>query len=98
MKRARLPICILVVLVGSTAGLWSASEKDKEADDPNVVFAPELFQTLEYRNVGPFRGGRVTAVAGVSSQRDTFYIGSTGGVVWKTADAGETWRPVASSA
>src|SRR3972149_5136267 len=75
-----------------------AENKDKETEtrtDPNVLYAPELFQTLEYRNIGPFRGGRVTAVAGVSSERDTFYMGSTGGGVWKTTDGGETWKSVA---
>ncbi len=64
-----------------------AEEKDK-------VFAPELFQTLEYRSIGPFRGGRVTAVAGVPSERDTFYMGPTGGGVWKTTDGGESWKPI----
>ena len=93
MKRARIPACVLVALICSIPIVGSASAEKEE--DPNVVFEPELFQTLEYRNIGPFRGGRVTAVAGVPSQRDTFYMGSTGGGVWKTGDGGETWRPVA---
>jgi photosystem II stability/assembly factor-like uncharacterized protein len=41
--------------------------------------------------IGPERGGRVTAVTGVPSQPNTFYMGSTGGGVWKTTDAGHTW-------
>jgi len=49
---------------------------------------------LKYRTIGPFRGGRVTAVAGVPSQRDVYYFGATGGGVWKTTDAGDTWVPV----
>jgi photosystem II stability/assembly factor-like uncharacterized protein len=49
---------------------------------------------LEWRNVGPFRGGRVTAVAGVPSQPLTFYMGAAGGGVWKTEDAGTSWRNV----
>ena len=47
---------------------------------------------LEYRNVGPHRGGRVTTVTGVASQPHTFYMGSTGGGVWRTHDAGESWH------
>jgi photosystem II stability/assembly factor-like uncharacterized protein len=47
---------------------------------------------MKYRNIGPFRGGRVTAVAGVVQQMHTFYMGSTGGGVWRTDDAGQTWR------
>lgn len=55
---------------------------------------PELFQALKWRNIGPFRGGRATAVAGVASEPMTFYFGSSGGGVWKSIDAGETWRNV----
>ncbi|HET8769693.1 MAG TPA: hypothetical protein VFM71_01800 [Gemmatimonadaceae bacterium] len=53
-----------------------------------------LFGGLRYRHVGPFRGGRVTTVAGVTSQPHTFYHGSTGGGVWKTTDAGATWHNI----
>ncbi|MDX1479494.1 MAG: hypothetical protein R3301_17395, partial [Saprospiraceae bacterium] len=49
------------------------------------------FDPLEYRFVGPMRGGRVTAVAGTAAQPATFYMGSTGGGVWKTEDYGVTW-------
>ncbi len=51
----------------------------------------ELFNSLEYRLVGPFRGGRVTAVSGVPGDPMTYYMGSTGGGVWKTTDGGLTW-------
>ena len=49
---------------------------------------------LHYRLVGPHKGSRVTAVAGIPSQLLTFYMGATGGGVWKTTDAGETWLNV----
>ena len=52
---------------------------------------PALFRGLRYRLVGPFRGGRVTAVAGHRRQPSTFYMGSTGGGVWKTTDRGHSW-------
>jgi photosystem II stability/assembly factor-like uncharacterized protein len=52
---------------------------------------PALFRGLSYRTVGPFRGGRVTAVAGHRRQPSTFYMGSTGGGVWKTTDSGRSW-------
>ena len=51
-------------------------------------------QALEWRNVGPFRGGRVTTVAGHPAHPHTFYMGATGGGVWKTDDAGGSWRNV----
>jgi len=52
---------------------------------------PKLLTGLRYRSLGPARGGRVTTVTGVPSQPFTFYMGSTGGGVWKTVDAGQTW-------
>ena len=55
---------------------------------------PELLKALEYRSIGPYRGGRVTAVEGVLSKPYTFYMGSTGGGVWKTEDAGEKWTNI----
>jgi photosystem II stability/assembly factor-like uncharacterized protein len=50
---------------------------------------------LQWRDVGPMRGGRSFAVAGVPSQPDTFYMGSVGGGVWKTENSGRTWTPIA---
>src|SRR5215831_21173881 len=55
---------------------------------------PKLFQGLRYRNIGPHRGGRVTAVAGHRRQPHTFYMGATGGGVWKTTDAGQSWQNI----
>ncbi|HEX2343775.1 MAG TPA: hypothetical protein VHI98_25115 [Vicinamibacterales bacterium] len=55
---------------------------------------PKLYQDLRWRNVGPHRGGRVTAIAGVRSKPCTFYMGATGGGVWKTESCGNLWTPV----
>ncbi len=52
------------------------------------------FDAFQYRNVGPARGGRVTAVAGTVAARSTFYLGASGGGVWKTTDYGTTWHNV----
>jgi photosystem II stability/assembly factor-like uncharacterized protein len=57
-------------------------------------FPGELLAGFEWRDVGPMRGGRSFAVAGHSSQPDTFYSGSVGGGVWKTQNAGRTWFPI----
>jgi len=54
----------------------------------------KLFQTLTYRNIGPFRGGRSTTVTGVPGQIFTYYLGTTGGGVWKTTDGGTTWQNI----
>jgi photosystem II stability/assembly factor-like uncharacterized protein len=52
-----------------------------------------LFKALKWRSIGPYRGGRVTTVAGVAGQPLVYYMGATGGGVWKTEDAGLTWAP-----
>jgi len=52
------------------------------------------WSNMRYRMVGPERGGRVTAITGVPSQPLTFYMGSTGGGVWKTTDAGHNWANI----
>lgn len=57
-------------------------------------YPASLLGGLEWRDVGPMRGGRAYAVAGAASQPDTFYMGSVGGGVWKTVNAGRTWFPI----
>ncbi|HSG49378.1 MAG TPA: hypothetical protein VLA43_16275 [Longimicrobiales bacterium] len=55
---------------------------------------PQVLHSLSYRMVGPTQGGRVTAVAGHPSHPGTFYMGATGGGVWKTDDYGANWVPI----
>ena len=52
------------------------------------------FSSLEYRLLGPFRGGRSAAVAGVSNKPNLFYFGATGGGIWKTEDGGRQWKNI----
>src|SRR5580692_338989 len=55
---------------------------------------PELVGGLKWRLIGPFRGGRAVAVAGVPGDSTTFYFGSVNGGIWKTTDAGVVWTPI----
>ncbi len=55
---------------------------------------PGAFAGLRFRNLGPFRGGRVGAVTGVPGQPQVYYMGATGGGVWKTEDGGASWRNI----
>ncbi len=56
--------------------------------------SPEFVNGLKWRLIGPFRGGRVVAVAGVPGDSTTFYFGGVNGGVWKTIDAGTVWTPI----
>lgn len=58
------------------------------------VVPDSLLKEFKYRNLGPNRGGRVTTVAGIPTEKGTFYMGATGGGVWKTTDYGVNWKNV----
>ncbi len=107
MRRSPLPTAsswLLVLTLVSTsltpAQAARAKAKKVAGDEPAAAPAidPKLFQKLEFRLIGPYRGGRSTAVAGVRGERDTFYMGTTGGGVWKTTDGGESWRVISDDA
>jgi photosystem II stability/assembly factor-like uncharacterized protein len=58
------------------------------------TIAPGLYSGLQWRMIGPFRGGRTVGVAGIADQPSVFYIGVNNGGVWKTDDYGRTWNPI----
>ncbi len=80
----------VALAIAADAGVTSST---LEAQD-EMSRVEQTFSHLAYRNVGPSRGGRVTAVAGHRAHPFTFYMGATGGGVWKTEDYGTTWRPI----
>ena len=59
--------------------------------------SPQLLDGLKWRLIGPFRGGRAVAVAGVPGDSTTFYFGAVNGGIWKTTDAGTVWTPIFDS-
>ena len=90
------PIWIgLVLAVLLTTPALNAAKKKAETSEPAAsLFDAELFEPLKFRNIGPFRGGRSTAVTGVIGDPLTFYMGTTGGGVWKTEDGGARWQNI----
>ncbi|MBT8403430.1 MAG: glycosyl hydrolase [Gemmatimonadetes bacterium] len=65
------------------------------SSQPAPAVDPMLYDGMRYRMVGPFRGGRTTAVTGIADRPHTFFFGGAGGGVWKTEDAGHHWTPIA---
>ncbi len=80
-----LPAFALLALLSTDIGI-------AVAQDPAVD--PELYSSMEWRSIGPFRGGRSVASTGVVGDPLTYYMGTVGGGVWKTTDAGTTWQNV----
>jgi photosystem II stability/assembly factor-like uncharacterized protein len=68
----------------------TAASKDKESDKPEE----KPFKGMEYRLIGPFRGGRSLTAAGIPGDPTTYYFGATGGGVWKSTDGAMTWSPI----
>src|ERR1700751_2125066 len=81
-------LAALLPAVGSTAAPAPAGGSAGGAVNPS------LFQALQWRGIGPYRGGRALAVAGVPGDPSTFYFGAVAGGVWKTTDGGNTWVPL----
>lgn len=94
MHRRRVAVCVLIVLVAGVALHSSTQESAQPSVTAAPQFNPRLFGELRWRMIGPFRGGRTRAVAGVPSQPNLFYIGAVNGGVWKTTDYGRTWNPI----
>src|SRR5579871_5221694 len=73
----------LTILISAAAGLCGAAAYD-----------PSIFSNLQWRSIGPPRGGRSIASSGSPSRPNEYYFGAVGGGLWKTTDGGLTWRPV----
>src|SRR5664280_2034570 len=85
-------IAALCLALGLAAPASTLVASDSAQSAGNVD--PALFSELRWRSIGPFRGGRVLAVAGVPGEMAHFYFGGVNGGVWETNDAGRTWRPI----
>ncbi len=87
---ARCALVFFAALLCSTPALFG--QAPTEVTVPQ--FDPSLYQDLRWRCIGPFRGGRTVAGAGIPDKPNVFFIGVNNGGVWKTTDAGRTWNPI----
>ena len=93
MKKLIQEFTSVKIAIGMFASVfvWAISISTSLATD---TVDPKLLSAMEWRLVGPFRGGRVTTVAGVPDNPQLYYMGATGGGVWKTENAGLTWENI----
>lgn len=91
----RLALIILMAMVSQwTFAQRKAKPVTTAAPAPITQYDQKLFDAIQWREVGPFRGGRSATVTGVPGKPDLYYFGATGGGVWRTTDAGETWENI----
>ena len=86
-----LPFIVLLVFVSVAVPGSAQPRPPSPAATPSQA---DSLKALQWRSIGPFRGGRSAAVAGVASQPMVYYFGGTGGGVWKTTDGGINWEPI----
>ncbi len=91
--RFRLPVLAILagfVFVCSTSFAASPSP----SPTPAGAIDEKLFKGMQWRQIGPFRGGRALTIEGVPGEPDTYYFGAVAGGVWKTTDGGANWKPL----
>ena len=85
--KGRLSVCLLtLVILGLSVSPSSRAQERPTATTTPAATDADPLKAMQWRLIGPFRGGRSDAVAGVASQPLIYYFGATGGGVWKTVD------------
>lgn len=82
-------ICLLIVPISARS-----QKRKKKIQKPVIAITDSLYHGLKWRNIGPFRGGRSVTSTGVVGKPHTYYMGSTGGGVFKTTDDGISWKNI----
>lgn len=85
---------LLVLFLAFHMSLTFAQRRKKSSAAPTLKYDQQLYKGMEWRNIGPFRGGRSAAVTGVPGKPNLYYMGTTGGGVWRTTDAGNSWSNI----
>ena len=84
---------ILLILAGVVHEGQAQRKKTKKTSE-SIHYSESLYSALEWRSIGPYRGGRSAAVTGVLGKPNLYYFGSTGGGIWRTNDGGNSWQNI----
>ena len=97
----RLTLFVILLATFAFSQSKKASKQAKSSEKPAAstpasahALNESLFSAMRWRQVGPFRGGRVLAVTGVPGEPNVFYFGAVSGGIWKSTDAGVNWEPI----
>jgi photosystem II stability/assembly factor-like uncharacterized protein len=93
-----MKIKITLLLNFLLISFFSNAQKEKSTSSTTQSYDTCLFNTMHWRNIGPWRGGRSLAVTGVPDQPNVYYFGAVGGGIWKTVDGGQTWICISDTA
>src|SRR5438132_3728981 len=85
---------VLAAVVLADSSIFAASPTPRPSPRPAGAIDEKLFNGMQWRQIGPFRGGRALAIEGVPGEPDTYYFGGVAGGVWKTTDGGQNWTPL----
>ncbi len=90
----KLTLCILLII--STLQLSAQRKRKNKKVNPPTVAAidSKILEVIKWREIGPFRGGRSSTVTGVPNKPNLFYMGATGGGVWRTQNGGRSWKNI----
>jgi photosystem II stability/assembly factor-like uncharacterized protein len=99
LEKCRTSACLVFIFLFAALLVSNSiqAQQPQPATPEPTPDNPESFKALQWRLIGPFRGGRATAVAGVPSQPLVYYFGATGGGVWKTVDGGINWEAISDN-
>ena len=89
-----LGVLLAIVLGFTNPYTTEAQRRQRNAKSTPTQSDQKYFKSMKWRNIGPNRGGRAATVTGVPGKPDLYYMGATGGGVWKTEDAGNTWKNI----
>ncbi len=94
MYSKKMPVAFALLAVMLTLCQLQAQRKNRNTNSSEPKIPVELYSSVEYRLVGPFRGGRSATVTGVPGKPNLFYFGATGGGIWKTTNGGRSWSNI----
>ena len=85
---------VLAAVVLADSSTFAASPSPRTSPRPAGAIDEKVFNGMQWRQIGPFRGGRALAIEGIPDEPDIYYFGAVAGGVWKTIDGGANWKPL----